>query len=113
MTKPKLIELDLRRDLPLVRKQYGKVLAAFRTGSCNYTAPCVVGAMVPQRNRSRLQCEADSRIGVLIGKGLVCVPQGQRADFTRLQKAFDDGTQERFEAVLQRVEAKYLDEARS
>lgn len=107
------IELDLRRDLPKVREQFSEVLKAQRYGSCDYTAPCVVGAMIPPDKRAgiqdlRLSPDGNTAIGFLIGKKVIVVPEGQRRDFTRLQKAFDEADTDKFQRTLAAVEAKYL-----
>lgn len=108
-----VVKLDLARDLPKVRKQYSQVSDALSRCRCDYTAPCVVGAMVPAAKREILENldlgnGGDTSIGYLIQKGAVAVPAGQRRDFTSLQRAFDRGERDNFERVLKRVENKYL-----
>lgn len=103
------IQLDLRRDLPKVRKQWRAVTKALSTNLCDYTAPCVVGAMVPKNRRQTLEyATGDTSIDRLIDKGVVAVPVGQRRDFKRLQKAFDGADLGHFERTLAAVEQKYL-----
>lgn len=102
------VQLDLRRDLPKVREQWRAVSEAL--GQCHYTAPCVVGAMVPKSKRGTLEEDRcfSLPIGILIANGRVVVPDDQRDDFTWLQNAFDKGDLDRFERTLAAVEQKYL-----
>ncbi len=107
------VSLDLARDLPKVRKQLPAVLANQR-GFCEYSGPCVVGAMMPKRARPYMDSPddtfdvEDTYIGTLIKHGLVKVPANQKRDFVALQKAFDSKDEERFLRALKRVEGKYL-----
>lgn len=109
-TRKPIVSLDLRRDLPKVRRQFKKLLTVLPQKSCKYAAPCVIGAMVPPAKRRLLdEVGAAPSIGSLINQRFVAVPLEQERDFTRLQDAFDPGDQEGFERELARVEAKYLE----
>lgn len=106
------VVLDLRRDLPKVRKQWNKVSTAQLQRVCEYTAPCVVGAMVNPRKRKDLEYadtrEGNSSIGVLVREGFVKVPPEQLRYLIRLQEAFDGGKPADLEEALRKAEQKYL-----
>lgn len=110
------VRLDLRRDLPKVRKQWDRVSKAQKTRICDYTAPCVVGAMVSPRKRAELENAwavgmDGTGIDTLIQFGFVVAPGEQRRDIKALQEAFDSGDRARFTRKLRAVEKKYLERA--
>lgn len=98
-----IVSIDLRTGLPKARAVFDHL----KPGSCSYVAPCVIGAMVPEEVRARLDDghDYDSTIGNLILAGLVSAPESQAADMALLQKAFDTG--DNFPAVFAELEAKY------
>jgi hypothetical protein len=108
--------IDLRKDLPKVRAQYARVLKALETQACDYTAPCVIGAMVNPKKRRQLQDAEnlfdtnDSMVGTLLNKGLLRAPREQHRDLTTLQSSFDSGDRAHFERTLASIEKKYLAE---
>ncbi len=109
----KPLQLDLSRDLPKVREQFGAVIQAQQTGWCEYSGPCVIGAMVPPHMRSYLDNPIgteNATIGGLIRAKLVSVPSDQTQAFRRLQRSFDSGDQKRLERSLRHYERKYLGE---
>lgn len=113
MATAAIVELDLRRDLPKVVEALPALIASMERGNqaCEYAAPCVIGAMVPQARRHDLDNAEtgsdDTYIGTLVRDGIVSVPTGQIADFVSLQRAFDSLDAARLRRVLSRVRAKY------
>jgi hypothetical protein len=106
------VTLDLRRDLPKVSRQLEKVLDAQKGRVCEYTAPCVIGAMVPKGKRLALEYPADfdedaTDIATLIRLGLVEVPAEQRREIIELQATFDKGTPDQLLRKLARLGRKY------
>lgn len=70
---------------------------------CEYAAPCIIGTLIPEDQRLRLDNHNDElgdnfgeqpQIGSLIDAGLVEFPEGQRADAEQMQTAFDSGNWE-------------------
>lgn len=106
--------IDLRRDLPKVRAQLPAVLKAQEAFHCDYTAPCVIGAMVPPGKRKKLQGQenalpwGDTTASNLLKLRLLDAPSDQRRNIVSLQNAFDSGDQKRFLAALDRAERKWL-----
>lgn len=103
----KPIEIDLRRDLPKVRKQWAKLAALCPERPRRYDAPCAIGSMMPKARRERIEGQA-ARVRALCDEGSIVIPPDQVADAVWLQDAFDCGSVEIFEERLARVEAKYL-----
>lgn len=58
-------------------------------GSCRYSAPCILGTLMPEDERGRMDAAGGS-IGVLLRWGIVTMPEDQQEDARRLQYAFDD-----------------------
>lgn len=115
MTKP--VRIDLRKDLPKARKVLPALLARIEDQKCEYTAPCVVGAMIPPSRRAFLEVgvstgsmRGSTNIGDLIDAGLAVVPVGQKRDLVSLQKAYDSGEEKTFLRTFARVEKKYAGE---
>lgn len=103
------IKLDLTRDLAKVTDE---TLA--EPGTCYYTAPCAVGAMMTPEQRTFLKDRGNDSTGVvmLIDENLLEVPDDQLDDFRLLQSEFDDGdfsesASERFFKTLATLKTKY------
>jgi len=102
------IELDLTRDLPKVRRSYGRLIK--RMGECSYSSPCAVGAMMTPAQRKKLaqRHEDGTSIDALVDTGLVAIPPEQLDDLVELQDAFDRRDRDAFGAKLIECERKYL-----
>lgn len=104
----KVIELDLRRDLPkIIRNQ--KTLIS-HLGLCRYSTPCAIGVMMSAAERRRLASKDTISIGQLIDDGIVCAPVEQHADLRCLQRTFDDGFAGKFNDLVARLASIYLAE---
>ncbi len=105
------IQLDMRTGLPKARAALPDVLNAQMLLRCDYTAPCVVGAMLTPQERITLEYKMFNEdgydIGSFIRAGDVQIPKGQKADFVALQEAFDGGDQGKLVRKLEALEVKY------
>jgi hypothetical protein len=88
-----------------VRKHYKKLLELLPESKCDYTAPCVVGAMLTPKQRANMH----GTVGSLIRVGDIVVPDGQADDLDELQFAYDKADLLTFERLLGRLEKKYLE----
>lgn len=59
-----------------------------KLGDCTYSAPCIIGTLVPPAERKRLGA---FRLGRLIAADSVSVSRDQLDEANRLQMAFDTG----------------------
>ena len=71
-----------------------------------YSAPCVIGTLVPEDERGRMDA-AEGSIGVLLRWGTVTMPEDQQNDAFLLQYSFDD----RHWPTVERIAAKWMDQA--
>jgi hypothetical protein len=103
-----MIVIDLTAQLPLVLE--AKSLLQQTIGSCWYSAPCVIGAMMEPNDRIWLSGQHwdDTAIGELDANEIVEIPEGQFEDIKALQKAFDNGDWHNFERELDRLVVKWL-----
>lgn len=81
-----MIEINLNN---LTQAKYDE--AKGNMGQCSYSAPCIIGTLVPERKRDELDFAGeDTNIGNLVNEQLVDLPWGQLQDARQMQKAFDD-----------------------
>ena len=105
------IKLDLRTDLAKVTPETLGPL-----GSCRYTAPCAIGAMLTPEQRRDVAAydggDGDTTFfDTLVRKDIFTVPAYQLADFVSLQNTFDrakgDESRGRFFTTLTELKEKY------
>ena len=74
-------------------------------GECRYSAPCVIGTLIPKDKRRRIDAAPTvASIGGLLSRGVVTMPEDQQKDATRLQFAFDG----RDWPTVERIAAKWM-----
>ena len=88
------IKIDLR-DLTDAHVEQ----ALNRRGQCLYTAPCIIGTLIPEDQRERLDNfdlslervpHMQPKIEELVAAGHIVMPEGQTELATKLQTAFDE-----------------------
>ena len=99
------ITIDLRTDLT------DEVVAAAlpHIGACLYSAPCIIGAMIPEDMRASLDHPSDGNTAITChtARGRVRFLSGQQTrKAKRLQQAFDCDGDEEFLRVLAKVRAE-------
>jgi hypothetical protein len=77
-----------------------------RLGVYRYSAPCIIGTLVPEDERGRMDAVGGS-IGGLLDDGVVTMPEDQEVDAIRLQRVFDSGLWH----VVERIAAKWMGKA--
>jgi len=86
-------------------------------GKCSYSAPCIIGTLLTQDARERFDKSSiiglSSAVGGLIEDGLLTLPDEQRVLATALQRAFDSGKREAFDAQLAHVRGKLAEQVQS
>jgi hypothetical protein len=112
-----MLQLDLNNLTPQHLEQCKPYL-----GRCNYTSPCIIGTLIPEKDRRRLDNKRDQisrkhpskfipkqpSIGQLIDVGEVSFPNLiQQKAAEELQDRFDNGT---WDEVLE-IAAPYLEKA--
>ena len=96
------IHIDLRN---LTREKLAECKP--HLGKWRYSAPCVLGTLMPEDKRGRLDREPVTAIVVLLGVGTVTMPEDQLDDACDLQCAFDL----RDWHAVERIAAKWMDQA--
>lgn len=96
MAKP--VKIDLRnltkRKLSMAEPHCGTL--------CEYAAPCIIGTLIPPKQRVGLDCiPDDTTIRSLNRNGVVEVAEGQLIDAVAMQKAFDEGNWSKVEKIAQ------------
>ena len=96
MTNP--IYIDLRDLTP-------EKLAKCRPhmGLCEYSSPCVIGALAPKSERGRMDADGGS-IGWLLRRGVLTMPKDQQHDAIQIQYSFD----RRDWYAVERIAAKWM-----
>lgn len=85
------ITLDLRKLTDAKVKR-----ALTNVGNCRYSAPCILGTLIPASKRLKFDGQTNGAIDVLAKRGLVRFPgQSQLHLATALQRAFDAGDEEK------------------
>jgi hypothetical protein len=72
-------------------------------GICEYTAPCIIGALVCPKDRMVLRGWGGGVVGA-VDEGIAALPEGQLDDAEALQRAFDRED----EAKVRQIAAKYI-----
>ena len=95
------IHIDLRDLTPEKLAECRPHMGTFR-----YSDPCVLGTLMPESERVRMDAARGS-IEVLLHRGTVTTPEDQRKDAVELQVAFDD----RDWPTVERIAAKWMGKA--
>ena len=75
---------------------------------CTYSAPCIIGTLIPVNERGACDAHSSSSIGTLVTYDVLKVPAEQLDDARKLQSAFDC---DNWDLVTQ-IASKYIDPER-
>ena len=95
------IHIDLRDLTPEKLAECQPHMGAFR-----YSDPCIIGTLVPESERRRMDA-ARCSIGTLLSRGTVTMPEDQQNDADQLQYSFDEHDW----ATVERIAAKWMSKA--
>lgn len=95
------IKIDLR-DLTEAHLEAAKP----HVGSCRYSAPCIIGTLIPEGRRGEIDDSDDhipsSRVHPLWEQGSISIPEDQEDDATAIQERFDEGDWVEVEAIARK-----------
>ena len=98
---PDPIHIDLRDLTPEKLAECEPHMGTFR-----YSDPCVLGTLIPEAERARMDAGRGAIEGLLIN-GVVTMPEDQRIDADQLQYSFDDHDW----PTVERIAAKWMGKA--
>lgn len=100
------IEIDLRN---LTQEKLDEALP--NMGACRYSAPCIIGVLMPPDARNSLDGHSDNspeNVGALVKRSVICFAQDAQVRVAdRLQQAFDMGDLHRLSTVLSAINRAY------